>query len=251
MATTPMGTFVVVTTPIASRASTIVLTPPLGLPPGASLLYFGWSGETNDSRLTTSVLPPGWAVLSDISTVTRQQVILLRRKVTDNEPLTHVFSMTATGGGFALVGLGVVYAGLDASLGLVAVGVTDIPANTNSFSCPALTLAHASDLYLGFVADHSLTATATTPALTNERLDIANSASHTVVFDLQAGIAGQTSAQVVSLSVANNGVAVAYVLAAAPIPTPATPAPGDPGYMDHGAAMLARLPEQFKARRTA
>lgn len=33
-----------------------------------------------------------------------------------------------------------------------------------------------------------------------------------------------------------------------PVPVPA-PKPGDPDYRDHEAEMLARLPEQFKAKK--
>lgn len=239
----PSASFVGASAAVASRSSTITLTTPTGTRVGDLILFFAWSGETNDSNLTTAAPPAGWSLWSRIDTATRQMAALLRRVATDNEPVSHVFPMTATGSGFAVVGVLATYRGLDASTALVASAVLDITAATASFSCPSLTLTSYSDLYLGFAADHGATTVATPPAGSVERVDTIApvGAAHVALIELRALKTGATGTQTVALSDAQTGVAVAYALRAAPDPTPAR---------DHIAAAIVRLPHMYRGNGT-
>jgi hypothetical protein len=250
MSHVPAGVFIGASTPVASRASTITLTPPTGLIAGDSLLFFAWSGDIADSSLDIYALPVGWDVVSHIETSTGQQIVLLRREVTGSEPITHVFIESATGSGDALVGVGMAYRGFDNDFGLVSFQATDVTSSVTAFDCPSLTINDSSDLYLGFVADHAVTTTVTSPSPASQRLDfpLVSDGAHVAAFDEAFATVGPTGVRTVTLTVATTGVAVGYVLAAAP-GTEATPQPGDVKFRDHGAEMLARLPEQFKAKK--
>jgi hypothetical protein len=221
----PPAAFIGSSPVVSSRTSTITLLTPSVTRARDLMLAFAWSGETNDSNLTTGALPAGWSLVSRIDTATRQMAVLLARVATDSEPPSHTFSQVATGSGFPLVMGILVYRGLDAGALLVAASVLDIIASTVSFACPSLTLVTYSDLYLGFVADHASTATMTPPAAGAEHVDqqVTNDGgAHFGEFDAHFEVVGATGTQTATLSVASTGVAVAYLLKSLPpLPAPA------------------------------
>lgn len=217
----PPASFVGAAVPTTSRSATITFLVPSATKPGDTLLFFAWSGETNDSNLVTATLASGWALLSRVDTASRQMAVLLRRQATLDEPAQHTFSMIATGGGFPMLGIGQVYRGLDNSAAIVAAQVLDIVAATNAFACPSLVLTTYSDLYLGIAADHMSPGTATPPAGATERVDaspVNDGGGHLEVFDLQREATGATGTQTITLSVASTGIAVAYALKTLPPP---------------------------------
>ena len=239
----PPATFVGASAVVASRGATITLSTPSNVQPRDTLLCFVWSGETNDSTLTTTVLPNGWSLLSTQLNLSgfRNAAWLLRREVTDAEPATHTFNEISTGGGFPLVAVIVTYRGLNNSAPLVgADGVSNVAAApTTQFVCPSQTLTTYSDLYLGFATDHSA-GTSTVPAAATERVDARASTDglpHLVAFDLLAESTGATGTQIATLSTSNFGAAVSYALATLPVlPAPAiTPdVPGAIGFVTVG-----------------
>jgi hypothetical protein len=239
----PPATFVGVSPVIASHGSTITLSTPSNVQARDTLLCFLWSGETNDSTLSTAALPNGWSLLSALTNLSgfRNAAWLLRREVTDAEPATHTFAETATGSGWPLVAVILAYRGLNNGAPLVgADGVSYIAAATTTlFVCPSQTLTTYSDLYLGFAGDHS-TGTSMVPAQATKRVDAhatTEGQPHLVAFDLLPEATGATGTQTATLSASDFGAAVSYALAVLPVlPAPAiTPdIPGAIGFVTVG-----------------
>lgn len=214
---TEVASFVAAGTAVTARSTTITLATPAGVLPGDTLLMFAFSATTTQSDLTTGSLPAGWSLLSRVDTLPNGRLsALARRTVVAGEPATHVFPMTSTGVGAPLLGVIVAYRGLDPAAALVSGGVAEATATT-SFPCPSLTLASASDLYLGWAPSNNNTASSTPPAGATERVDQGAAQSgfnRAVVFELRRGVAGATGTQTATASLTVSGVAAAYVLRA-------------------------------------
>src|SRR5512139_799804 len=202
---------------ITSRSATIAVRTPDLVRVDDVLLCFLWSGDAaTGSNLDATKLPAGWTVLSDL-TVGGQRSVLLRRLVDAREPAVHEFVVTPNPVGLPLAASCLAYRGIDPHAALLAASMTAnaVGAPTVSFACPTQTLPEYLDLYLGFAAGHNAAVTCTPPAGTVERLDDGDSTSGSAfisAFSLLPGVAGATGAKTITLSVADYGAQVSYLL---------------------------------------
>lgn len=209
-----IATFIGAGAPITSRSSSIVLPVGGAIASGDTMLAIFWSGETNDSKLDTAHLPASWRLLSEVNTVSRQQVVLLRRIAIAPEPASYTFTSIAPVTGRPLAGVIVAYRGLDPTAPLVAASVAAVALPTASFVCPSIALGY-NDIFIG-VAANLEQVTSTVPDGATERVDAGSTVSsnaHFSVFDL---LPGANAPRTVTLSapelVSGAGAVASYAL---------------------------------------
>lgn len=155
----------------------------------------------------------GWTELAELE-LTNATVIIARRPVADGDPAALDIFVT-NAGGWILSAL-LVYRQLDNAAAVVGASGSNIAATTN-FTCPAQTLTHYSDLYIGIVGITSAGVAVTPPAGTSEKHEHTLAARELELFVFHAEATGSTGAKTATTAANQSGVAASIALAAVPV----------------------------------
>jgi hypothetical protein len=189
---------------------------------------------TDSAASTIASLPAGWELLATY-TLAARRLFVLRRFAAEEEPASHVFTMSSAVDQGALL---LVYRGLDLNAALIEGSATQIATSTN-FVCPSRTLVAYSDLYLGIVFVSSSNVAVTHPAGTTERIDAGDAgiATEMEAFELLPEVTGATGTKAATTGANQSGLAASVLFATLP-PQPApsiTPdIPGAIGFTNVG-----------------
>jgi hypothetical protein len=190
-----------------------ILTPPATKVGDSMIALIG----TDSATSTIASSPAGWTTLATYTTAARR-FFVLRKPATDEEPASHVFTMSSAVDQQAVM---LVYRGLDTNFGVIEGSATQITTST-SFICPSRTLVAYSDLYLGIAFVSSAAVAVTNPGGTTERHDATDGAIATSleVFELLPEATGATGTKTATTAATQSGLAVSILLSVLP-PVPA------------------------------
>ncbi len=134
--------------------------------------------------------------------------------------------------------------------------MVDYASPVTSVQTPGLTATDALQLYFGIAFSSAAAALYEAPVDTLVRINLTESSDGTsrqlLVFEVENNAVGAIASQRVTISTARSGIASAFLVLGLKSATPSPlPVPGDAGYRDHVAEMLARLPERYRRKRIA